>query len=269
MKEAPRSPSPSRSRSVFSRLGSEARRRKERQTRSPSQASSRSGSVFTRLGAKSLEQRRRDTREHIKSYVTCSSERQRENQREYRHREREASSGRKNNKPLESEDSVGGRHWKRHPRKTSRRADNDLSEPYNKESTSPLPDRLMSLSFRRGSECLPDAVLPSPCVMFRSFIDQLVLSHFLDYISWYQEPKFLIKMPKRRNRNINDVYEQEFEQRIIARMEERLDQFVDQLAGRMNDMMNPRRCGDRNGQRSEGEELENPFFEGDGSSSDE
>ncbi|GKB84673.1 hypothetical protein Tco_0956945 [Tanacetum coccineum] len=37
----------------------------------------------------------------------------------------------------------------------------------------------------------------------------------------------------------------------------------------MNDMMNPRRRGDRNGQRSEGEESENPFFEGDGSSSDE
>ncbi|GJW44307.1 hypothetical protein Tco_0073106 [Tanacetum coccineum] len=31
----------------------------------------------------------------------------------------------------------------------------------------------------------------------------------------------------------------------------------------MNDMMNLRRRGDRNGRRSEGEELENPFFEGD------
>ncbi|GJS80762.1 hypothetical protein Tco_0730643 [Tanacetum coccineum] len=34
----------------------------------------------------------------------------------------------------------------------------------------------------------------------------------------------------------------------------------------MNDMMNPRRRGDRNGQRNEGEESENSFFEGEGSS---
>nr|GEX45372.1 ARID DNA-binding domain-containing protein [Tanacetum cinerariifolium] len=34
----------------------------------------------------------------------------------------------------------------------------------------------------------------------------------------------------------------------------------------MNDMLNPRRRGDRILQRSEGEESENPFFEGDGSS---
>ncbi|GJT21543.1 putative reverse transcriptase domain-containing protein [Tanacetum coccineum] len=54
--------------------------------------------------------------------------------------------------------------------------------------------------------------------------------------------KFLIKMPPRRTRNINDVYE-----RIMARMEERLDEFVDQFANRINDMMNPRRRGDRNG----------------------
>nr|GEX03718.1 reverse transcriptase domain-containing protein [Tanacetum cinerariifolium] len=72
-------------------------------------------------------------------------------------------------------------------------------------------------------------------------------------------------MPPRRTRNINDVYVYE---RIMARMEERLDQFVDQFANRMNDM-NPRRRGDRNGRRSEGEELEYPFFEGDGSSFDE
>ncbi|GJY62510.1 hypothetical protein Tco_0463167 [Tanacetum coccineum] len=31
----------------------------------------------------------------------------------------------------------------------------------------------------------------------------------------------------------------------------------------MNDMMNLRRCKDRNGKRSEDEELGNPFFEGD------
>ncbi|GJQ97406.1 hypothetical protein Tco_0008545 [Tanacetum coccineum] len=76
-------------------------------------------------------------------------------------------------------------------------------------------------------------------------------------------------MPPRRNRNINDVYEHEFEERIMAKMEERLDEFVDQLVDRMNDMMNPRRREDRNGQRSEGEDSENPFFEGDCSSSDE
>nr|GFB62973.1 reverse transcriptase domain-containing protein [Tanacetum cinerariifolium] len=68
-------------------------------------------------------------------------------------------------------------------------------------------------------------------------------------------------MPPRRNKNIYDVYE-----RIMAQMEERLDHFVDQFANRMNDMMNPRRRGDRNSRRSEGEESENPFFEGDGSS---
>ncbi|GJX76949.1 reverse transcriptase domain-containing protein [Tanacetum coccineum] len=66
---------------------------------------------------------------------------------------------------------------------------------------------------------------------------------FDDWVLWYQEPKFLIKMPQRRNRNINDVYEQEFKQRIMARMEERLNQFVDQLVDRMNDMMNPKRRG--------------------------
>ncbi|GKA91260.1 hypothetical protein Tco_0813130 [Tanacetum coccineum] len=98
---------------------------------------------------------------------------------------------------------------------------------------------------------------------------RLVLSRFLVYISWYQEPKFLIKMPSRRNRNINYVYVQEFEHHIMARMEERLDQFVDQLADRMNQTMNQRRHGDRNSRRSEGKESKNSFFEGDGSSSNE
>ncbi|GKG19124.1 hypothetical protein Tco_0376223, partial [Tanacetum coccineum] len=37
----------------------------------------------------------------------------------------------------------------------------------------------------------------------------------------------------------------------------------------MNDMMNLRRCKDHNGRRSEDEELGNPFFEGDCSSSNE
>ncbi|GKC29224.1 hypothetical protein Tco_1036518, partial [Tanacetum coccineum] len=71
-------------------------------------------------------------------------------------------------------------------------------------------------------------------------------------------------MPPRRTRNINDVYE-----RIMARMEEQLDQFVDQFANRMNDMMNLRRYKDRNGRRSDYEELGNPLFEGDCSSSNE
>ncbi|GJW82726.1 hypothetical protein Tco_0155871 [Tanacetum coccineum] len=71
-------------------------------------------------------------------------------------------------------------------------------------------------------------------------------------------------MPPRRTRNINDVYEC-----IMARMEKRLNQVVDQFANRMNDMMNLRRCKDRNGQRSEDDELGNMFFEGDCSSSNE
>nr|GEU64011.1 reverse transcriptase domain-containing protein [Tanacetum cinerariifolium] len=41
-------------------------------------------------------------------------------------------------------------------------------------------------------------------------------------------------MPPRRNRNINDVYEQEFKWHIMARIEEP-HQFVDQLADQMND----------------------------------
>ncbi|GKB64963.1 putative reverse transcriptase domain-containing protein [Tanacetum coccineum] len=78
-----------------------------------------------------------------------------------------------------------------------------------------------------------------------------------------------VKMPPRRNRPLTEAYEQEFEQCVMARMKERLDQFVDQLASQMNDMMNPRRLRDRNSRLSEGEESENPFFEGGGSSSDE
>ncbi|GKA11903.1 hypothetical protein Tco_0691449 [Tanacetum coccineum] len=77
------------------------------------------------------------------------------------------------------------------------------------------------------------------------------------------------QLPPRRNRPLTRAYEQEFEQRVMATMEERLDQFVDQLADRINKMMNPRRRRDSNGRGSEGEESENPFFEGDGSSSDE
>nr|GFC45232.1 putative reverse transcriptase domain-containing protein [Tanacetum cinerariifolium] len=73
-------------------------------------------------------------------------------------------------------------------------------------------------------------------------------------------------MAPRRTRPVDEVYEQEFEQRIMTRLEEWLNQFVDQFANRMNDMMNPKRRRDHNSQRSEGEESENSFFEGDGSS---
>ncbi|GJT48665.1 putative reverse transcriptase domain-containing protein [Tanacetum coccineum] len=73
--------------------------------------------------------------------------------------------------------------------------------------------------------------------------------------------RFLIKMPPRRTKNINDVYE-----RTMARIKELLDQFVDQFANRMNDMMNLRRRKDRNSKRNKGEESGNPFFEGDDSS---
>nr|GEV89813.1 integrase, catalytic region, zinc finger, CCHC-type, peptidase aspartic, catalytic [Tanacetum cinerariifolium] len=47
------------------------------------------------------------------------------------------------------------------------------------------------------------------------------------------------------------------------------NKFVDQSVDQMNDLMNPRRREDRNGRRSEDKESENPFFEGDDSSSDE
>nr|GEY89904.1 reverse transcriptase domain-containing protein [Tanacetum cinerariifolium] len=73
-----------------------------------------------------------------------------------------------------------------------------------------------------------------------------------------------VKMPLRRNRPFTEAYEQEFKQRVMERMKERLDQFVDQLADLMNDMMDPRRRTDRNSRESEGEESENPFFDGDG-----
>ncbi|GJS69041.1 hypothetical protein Tco_0701882 [Tanacetum coccineum] len=59
-------------------------------------------------------------------------------------------------------------------------------------------------------------------------------------------------MPPRRNRDINDIYEQELEQRFMARMDERFNQIVDQLANRINDMMNPRRRRDHNSRGIEG-----------------
>ncbi|GKE57420.1 hypothetical protein Tco_1496605 [Tanacetum coccineum] len=144
----------SRSRSVVSYLGSKTRGRKERRVRSPSQASSRSGSVFTRLGAKRQEQRKRDVRELIRSYVTYSSERQRENEREYHRHERETYFGRRNKGPSKSEDNFGGRHWKRSSKKASRMAHNYLFEPYNKESTTPFTPRINDFNFQKESGCL-------------------------------------------------------------------------------------------------------------------
>ncbi|PWA82093.1 reverse transcriptase domain-containing protein [Artemisia annua] len=81
-----------------------------------------------------------------------------------------------------------------------------------------------------------------------------MLKNLSYYISWYQEPKFLFDMPPRRNRNLNDIHEQEFEQRVMARMEERMGQFVDQLTDHMNDLMNQRRPRNRNRRESEDEE---------------
>ncbi|GJV21252.1 hypothetical protein Tco_1370272 [Tanacetum coccineum] len=92
-----------------------------------------------------------------------------------------------------------------------------------------------------------DRVKKRPCLLL-----------YLSYIP--HRPRRLTYASKEKQ-EINEVYE-----RIMARMEERLDQFVDQFANRMNDMMYPRRREDRNSQRNEGEESENPFSKGDGSS---
>ncbi|GKE90601.1 hypothetical protein Tco_1571696, partial [Tanacetum coccineum] len=79
--------------------------------------------------------------------------------------------------------------------------------------------------------------------------------------------KFLIKMPLRKNRTLNEVHEQELEDRVMARMEERFDQFVDQLSGWMDQLMNRR--GNRNIRGTDDEQSENPFGEDDDSSSDD
>ncbi|GJU20386.1 putative reverse transcriptase domain-containing protein [Tanacetum coccineum] len=81
------------------------------------------------------------------------------------------------------------------------------------------------------------------------------------------ESKFLIQMPPRKNRTLNEVHEQELEDRVMARMEERFDQFVDQLSDRMDQLMNRR--GNRNVRGTDDEQSENPFGEDDDSSSDD
>ncbi|GJZ54739.1 putative nucleotidyltransferase, ribonuclease H [Tanacetum coccineum] len=95
----------------------------------------------------------------------------------------------------------------------------------------------------------------------------LFAKNFYPNNRWYQESKFLIKMPPRRNRTLNEIHEQELEDRVMARMEERFDQFVDQLFDRMDKLMNRR--GNRNSRGTDDEQLENPFGEDDDSSSDE
>ncbi|GJY58174.1 hypothetical protein Tco_0458066 [Tanacetum coccineum] len=87
------------------------------------------------------------------------------------------------------------------------------------------------------------------------------LSCFIHYISLYREPKFLIKMPPRKNRTLNEIHKQELEDHVIARMEERFDQFVDQLSDRMDQLMNRR--GNRNSQGTDAEQSDNPFGEDD------
>ncbi|GJW21088.1 hypothetical protein Tco_0031710 [Tanacetum coccineum] len=63
--------------------------------------------------------------------------------REYHRRERETS----RDEPLGIKDSVRGRHWKRHSRIAPRGAEDDLSEPYNEESTTPFTCRINEFIF--------------------------------------------------------------------------------------------------------------------------
>ncbi|GKB78780.1 putative reverse transcriptase domain-containing protein, partial [Tanacetum coccineum] len=83
----------------------------------------------------------------------------------------------------------------------------------------------------------------------------------------FAEPKFLIKMPPKKNRTLNEVHELELKDRVMARMEERFDQFVDQLSDQMDQLMN--RCGNRNVRGTDDEQSKNPFREDDDSSSDD
>ncbi|GKB46966.1 hypothetical protein Tco_0897719 [Tanacetum coccineum] len=63
-----------------------------------------------------------------------SYELQRENEREYQRREQEDS----RDQLLESEDSSGGRDWKRQSNKAQKREGKDLSKSYDEESTTPF-----------------------------------------------------------------------------------------------------------------------------------
>ncbi|GKC77557.1 hypothetical protein Tco_1128331 [Tanacetum coccineum] len=97
------------------------------------------------MAKRSHNEKLKDVRSRL-SYSESTNERQRENEREYRRRERDATSERKSDEPLESEDSAERRQWKRHSRKASRKADNDLSEIHH-----PFTGGSMSLSFLRES----------------------------------------------------------------------------------------------------------------------
>ncbi|GJY69258.1 putative nucleotidyltransferase, ribonuclease H [Tanacetum coccineum] len=89
----------------------------------------------------------------------------------------------------------------------------------------------------------------------------------LEENGWYQELNFLIKMPPRNNRTLNEIHEQELEDRVMARMEERFDQLVDQLSDRMDQLMNMR--GNHSVRGTDDEQSENPFGEDGDSSYDE
>nr|GEX52073.1 retrotransposon Gag domain-containing protein [Tanacetum cinerariifolium] len=125
--------------------------RKERGRRSQSQASLRFASVFSRLGAKRQDQRRTDMRELIQRYANCLSERQLENEREYRRHEWEDSS----DEPLESKDNDSGRHWKRQSRRAKRKQGTTCPSPMMR-SLPPLSlKESISLCSRKEFECLP------------------------------------------------------------------------------------------------------------------
>ncbi|GJY70287.1 hypothetical protein Tco_0473990 [Tanacetum coccineum] len=121
-----------------------ASRHRKRMMRGGKQKETQKSPSLTRSRrAKRQEQRRKDARELIRSYVTCSSERQRENEREYRRCERAKSS----DGLLESEDNAGGRHWKRRSRKARKDEGDDLSEPYDEESTTLFTRRINKFVF--------------------------------------------------------------------------------------------------------------------------
>ncbi|GJS98235.1 hypothetical protein Tco_0819405 [Tanacetum coccineum] len=74
-------------------------------------------------------------------------------------------------------------------------------------------------------------------------------------------------MPKRKNKTLNEIHEQELEDRVMARMQERFDQFVDQLSDRVDQLMN--KHGNHNVRGINDEQSKNLFGEDDDSSSDE
>ncbi|GJS79991.1 hypothetical protein Tco_0729872 [Tanacetum coccineum] len=94
-------------------------------------------------GAKRQEQQRRDAIELKRSYVTYSSESQRENKQKYRRHERVNSS----DELLESKDNAGGRYQKRQSRRAQNHDGEDLSKPYDEESTTSFTRRINKFVF--------------------------------------------------------------------------------------------------------------------------